>query len=521
MAVTVAGKNYSQIESCNTTGGTWSLTEEVDAANKKEGSGSLSFTMKANGVNTLILSGLSVDFLSGSAHLRFWFLDSAPGLLADTNAAVEVGVSDGINTGYWNLNAQRYAGGWKNMVIDTGKAVDSGTKPTNMNAITSIIFRITQTAGGKNFDNVWLDNICKSDGLIAYGDDGGSYFDFDDIFNADDGILGHGIIRKISGIYYIIGSLEFGNSAGINGCKFQAKSQVAVFEDRPVNVDLYDIDIVDNGTGTTEFILGAKSGTAGIQGCTVRVESTSQLAKFDLDANADADVDNFKMYASVFYGADSIKFANAAVNVEVLGCSFEKCKQVDPDDAVTKDCFFIDSADVDAALLWNENINITTCNFIANTTGAGIEMPSAVGTPYAYNGHLFSGNTHDVLNSSGSAITINKNNGSNPITSEGSAVTFLASVTITVTVKDESGNIIQNAQTAIYKVSDRSQIMNEDTNASGIATESYSGTTPVEVEVRCRKASTGATKYKNFSSIQTIISNGLDFAITLVEDPNA
>jgi hypothetical protein len=51
------------------------------------------------------------------------------------------------------------------MVVDTGRTVDSGTKPTSMNAITSIIFRITQSSGGKNFDNVWIDNVCKSDGL--------------------------------------------------------------------------------------------------------------------------------------------------------------------------------------------------------------------------------------------------------------------------------------------------------------------------------------------------------------------
>ena len=521
MAVTVSGKNYSQIESCNTTAGTWSLTEEVDTANKKEGTGSLCFTLKANGVNTLTLSAINVDFTSGSAHLRYWFMDSAQGLLADTDAAIEVGISDGVNTGYWNMNVQRYAGGWKNMVIDTANAVSSGTKPGNMNAITSIIFRITQTAAGKNFDNVWIDNICKCDGLIVYGDDGGSYFDFDNIYSADNATLGYGIIREISGIYYIVGSLEFGDSAGANDCKFQAKSQIAVFEDRPVNVDLYDIDIVDNGVGTTEFILGDISGTAGIQGCTVRTESATQTAKFDLDGNTDADVDNFKLYASIFYGADIITFANAAAGtVKILGCSFEKCGQVIPDDADTSGCFFIDTTDVDAALLWNESIDIEDCSFIANTTGAGIEMPGSVGTPYDYNDLLFSGNTKDVLNSSGVAITVTKSGTSNPTTSEGSAVTFSGSVTMTITVKDTSGVVIQNVQTAIYKTADRTQLMNEDTTAAGVATQAYTGATPVEVEVRCRKGSLGATKYKSFSSVQTVAAGtGLTLAVTLEEDP--
>ena len=58
----------------------------------------------------------------------------------------------------------------------------------------------------------------------------------------------------------------------------------------------------------------------------------------------------------------------------------------------------------------------------------------------------FSGNTYDVNNTSGSAITINKNDGSDPSTSTGSSVTFLGStVDLTITVKDTSGDPIENA----------------------------------------------------------------------------
>ena len=526
MAVTVSGKNYSQISGCESTsdGGSWAGVDTQDSANCKEGSYSLCGTLKANGNNDAIFTPASAVDMSGAKHLRCWYLNTSGGLInLKASGGIQLGVSDGSNTGYWYLAGRdTYGGGWLNLCVDVSKAVDSGTKPANMNAITSIIVRHNQAAG-KNVDNVWIDNLCLCDGLVAYGDDGGSYFDFDDIFNADDATaLGIGIIRKIGGTYFLTGSLEIGDAAGVNACKFQAKSQVAVFEDRPVNADLYALDIVDNGTGTTEFILGDKSGTAGIQGCVIRTETATQTAKFDLDGSTDTDVDNFKLYATVFYGADSIKFAGAATNVEVLGCSFEKCAQVVPDDASTKDCYFIDTTDADAALLWNESINIQNCSFIANTTGAGIEMPSAVGTPYDYDDLLFAGNTYDVLNSSGSAITITKTDASNPITHEGSSVTFSGSVSITITVKDAGGSLLQNVQTAVYKTSDRSQLMNEDTNVSGVAQEAYTGATPIEVEVRCRKASTGATKYKNFSSIQTVVANsGLTMSVTMVEDTNA
>lgn len=455
MAVTVAGKNYTQISSCDTvsSGGSWGGSGTPDAANKKEGVASLSDILKSSGNNDWIFTPTSSVDMSGTKHLRIWCIFTHGGLVeTEANHGIQLMISDGVNTGYYTVGGRdTYPGGWYNFCVDVSRAVDNGTKPTSMNAITTVGIRLVLTGGGKNADNTWVDNLCLCDGLTAYGDDGGGYFDFDDVFSADDTSLGIGIIRKIGGQYFLTGSLEFGDSAGVNGCKFQAKSQLAIFEDRPLNSNLYNITIVDNGTGTTEFILGDKSGTAGIQGCTIRVEDSAQAAKFDIDGSTDTDVDNFKLYASVFYGADTITFPGAAANVEIIGCSFELCGQVDPDDAVTTDCFFINTSDVDAALLWNENINISGCSFIANTTGAGIEMPSAAGTPYAYNALSFSGNTYDVLNSSGSAISINKNNGSDPTTSEGSAVTFLGvSVTTQITVKNVTDNsVIQNARVTL------------------------------------------------------------------------
>lgn len=459
MAVTVSGKNYTQISGCESTsdGGVWTILDTQDSVNFKQGSYSLCGTMKSSGINTASFTPTSPVDMSGIKHLRMWFLDSAAGLLdTKANGGIQLGITDGSNTGYWNLGGKdTYNGGWLNLVVDLSSSVDVGIKPTNMNAITIIYLRITQTAAGKNFDNVWGDNLCLADGLIAYGDDAGSYFDFEDIFNADDSTLGIGIVRKIGGVYYLTGSIEIGDSGGTSGCKFQAKSQVIIFEDRPVNTSLYGINVVDNGTGITEFILGIKSGTAGIQGCVIRTASETQTPKFYIDAKTDIDVDYFKLYGSTFFDGGLIKFAGASVNVEIINCNFESCLQVDPNDAVTTGCFFINTSDVDAALLWNENINIQGCSFVANTTGAGIEMPSAVGTPYAYNALSFSGNTYDVYNSSGSAIDINKNNGSDPTTSEGSAVTFLGvSVTTQITVKDiDTGLVIVGARVLVLVAS--------------------------------------------------------------------
>ena len=113
---------------------------------------------------------------------------------------------------------------------------------------------------------------------------------------------------------------------------------------------------------------------------------------------------------------------------------------------------------------------------------------------------------------------------SNPTTWEIGAlwsgcVIITNSVNLTITVKDEGGTVIQNAQTSIYTDdANRTELMNEDTNASGIAQESYNYAGDQDIEVRVRKAS-GGTNYKNFSTLGKITDDGYSLQVTLVEDP--
>jgi len=169
MAITVSGKNYTQISSCDTTssGGTWGGVDTPDSVDKKQGAASLCGTLKAAGNNdTVFTPSVAVD-LSGNKHVRIWFLITSGGLV-NTYAlgGIQFWISDGANTGYWYVGGRdTYHGGWYNIVVDCTKAVDAGTKPTNMNAITSMGTRHNLTVAGKNVDNTWVDNLCVCDGL--------------------------------------------------------------------------------------------------------------------------------------------------------------------------------------------------------------------------------------------------------------------------------------------------------------------------------------------------------------------
>ncbi|MHA2046585.1 MAG: hypothetical protein ACW99G_17495 [Candidatus Thorarchaeota archaeon] len=115
------------------------------------------------------------------------------------------------------------------------------------------------------------------------------------------------------------------------------------------------------------------------------------------------------------------------------------------------------------------------------------------------------------------AITIN-NNDSNASLECGNDVTFVTSRTITITVQDEATNPISGVQVGVFRTSDRFEIMNEDTIGDGTATQGYSGAN-ADIEIRARKASPSATKYKNFSTLGFIGSGNFSLLVTLIEDP--
>lgn len=518
MAVVVSGKNYTLINDCESLTGWSGLVDALVTDFFKEGSNCIGMELWQSGNNDHTLTG-SWD-LSGTKHLRLWWMTTVLNELnTDANGGFQIGVSDGTNTGFYLVSGSTtYPGGWYNPVIDLSRAVDSGIKPT-MTAITSIILRWNLTANAKKVQSCWIDHLYIGDGLIAYGTLTSS-FDFDDILAKDEAVAnGWGIIRKVGGVYYLVGSLEFGDSAGTGELDFKDISQVVVFEDRKVNASLYNFTVVANATGATQkFQLGDVSGGRGISGCVIRSEGTP---KYDIVCT-DTDVDDFKLYGCTFYDADDTQLPANSASREVIDCTFEKCGQVVPDTCKVQYCNFISSdATVDAAILINDDPHyVTDCSFI--NCPDGVEMDTLGDGNYDFDDLVFTGCTYDVNNTCGSPLTVTKVGTSNPSTYTGSTVTFAGSVTLTVTVVDKDNNPIENVQTAIYKSSDDSQLMNEDTNASGVATESYTGSTPADVYVRVRKSSVGATKYIPASTTGTIVAQtGYSVKITLQEDPNA
>jgi len=153
------------------------------------------------------------------------------------------------------------------------------------------------------------------------------------------------------------------------------------------------------------------------------------------------------------------------------------------------------------------------------SSGDAISVSPAV----IYTDLVFSGNEKDILNSASGndALFVSKSGVSNPATST-NTVKYIGSVPISITVKDVAGGPVQGAQVGVFLVSDGTQLVNDTTESNGSPSPepAYTGSTPVDVRVWVRKSSSGDTRYKPYSSVQSISSTGLTLAVTLIVDPN-
>lgn len=490
-------------------------------------------------------AGNELDFTVGTGaedgqFIYIWVnIQSAGQFNTLANYGLCVRVGKGTTTDYMDYliagsdGANGWTGGWKLFVIDPMKTPSRSNIVTTIADLRAAIRYIglwIDTTSAVRAESIFIDQIAVGSGLRITGTSIVGWKDTVD-YCTDYANRAWGMFQEREGIYYALGIMHIGNTTQTANVSFKDSDRIIKFgTSQYYESAAWKSSFPTTGSGivisdaagfTTVFedgvIVGANNGRSG----STIIGNSDQNVLLDLYGGNNA-ASTTKLYNTALKSLlGSLVMGNDADHL-FYGGVVSKCAQFDPVGAPKlRNCIFSETTDVDAALLWNENIDIEDSNFIANTLGAGIEMPSNVGTPYDYDDLGFSGNTKDVLNSSGNAITVTKSGTSDPTTSEGAAVTFLGSVTIEITVKDTAGAAIANVQTAVYKTAGRTELMNEDTNALGVASQAYTGATPVEVEVRCRKASLGATKYKNFSSVQTVVAgSGLSLSVTLEEDTN-
>jgi hypothetical protein len=448
VAITASVTNYSLINACADST-QWTGSTPANCTDfYKEGSQCVGFTMRSSGNNDSYIAG--TWNLSGK-HLHLWWMTTAlKELNTDASGGMQIFMYDGTNTGYWKMSGSTtYPGGWLNIVLDCSIAPDTGTQPT-MTAITRIGVRINLTGTSKNAQNNWVDHIYVGNGITIYGDDGGSDMDFADILAQDVNTTnGWGMIRQFAGVYYMVGSLTFGDASGTAGLKFADSLQTIVFENRRVSSSLYGVTVVNNGTGSASFALGTKSGSSGISGCSFRTELATQTPKYVVTCT-DTDVGTFKLYGCNFLDASTVSLPATGTNREVLSSTFEKCGDVNVSTCKVEYCNFV-SADDNGIVANSTSWAVKYCKFVACPDGIKITTAGS----YTSTDNVFASCTKDLDNNTAGLVTFsNSGDVANASTYEntgGGTTSIVTGKAVNVHVEDENGDDVSGAVVYIQR----------------------------------------------------------------------
>jgi len=428
--------------------------------------------------------GTSTDL--SDAHLYIWI--SVPTALGGLEDLVPAGGGQsGVfltardssgNRGYWHVaGADTWGGEWKCFVAYLGDAPDtnSGTAPT-MSSIDYVGFGVDHpNAKSKASCNIFFD-LCQyslpgSEGITVYGGSEGSELDFDDLVT-DDAASAMGIIRNYGGIYYVQGPIKFGDDG--NNCYFKDTGKTVAWENHThISGEFYKFEIIEGASQVTQFDFGNKSGTQGIQGCTVLSPGGIDYL-FDFSGET---IEQVQLYGSTFQNMKS-SIMSASGEREVLSCSFidQTSGEIFPNGIDFQYNNIINPVHVGMVLNDPDVADIANVNFIAAPVGVEIRQSGE----YSWSNVKFTNCPVDVWNNSGGAVTINASNGSNPTNTSGE------NITISNTVRHYVTGVAQNSEvTYVSGEGDNATILYnlENMDASGTTYYEYNYTGDHEVDI--------------------------------------
>lgn len=552
MALTIGIEGKGVIANCDSTsndtggsgggswaeqgGGTLSLTTDVYLYGSSSIAGK--YASKSGYQRFTMGSGDELNFGGGGDEegqlIYMWVNLSTFGVLqalADKGLAIRISSDSAGTSDYKDFTiagsdgANGWTGGWKLFVIDpTATASDSNGTIDLSNIVNMGIW--IDTAESVRADSIFIDQIAVGTGLRITGTSTTGWKDIME-YCTDYANRAWGMMQERDGIYYAFGKFIIGDDTNqAADVSFTDKGRVIQFgtsqyyENSAWKTSFPStasgVEIQDHSSYKTDFTDGVIVGTDNGRSGSLFIGNSDQDVFFDFYGG------NNTSSATIMYGTN-LKSLYGLLNSgddsdhKFLGLSFVDCSQFKPSGpAIIRNCTFAETYSTDASLLWDEDIDIEDCSFIGNINGSAIEHNTSAGTPYDYYDLLFSGNTYDGNNTSGTDITINLNGASNANTRTGTnTITYLSSTTLTITVKDEDAVDISGAFAYIDDNNASPYIMNTTTNASGIATTGHTSGAVTGATWRVRKYG-----YKPFKATIDIPASGaVSIPVTLIADP--
>jgi hypothetical protein len=452
MATPTLTPGFTVLSTCDATTG-WSAST-LDTEVVKQGTASGSGILRTSGLNTRTYT--TTTFNATGQHLRMWLNFASIGFLQNkANGGIRLFAQDtGGAIGYWYLGGiDTYDGGWVLLQVDMDRAFDSGS--ANRTIINRVGFTLNLTGAPRNAVNTWWDYLVRGNGMTITGGTSGDPINWDGVA-AVDAANGYGAVRKVNGVFFVNTNLTIGGAANTY---FEDTNQIVVFEDMPVNSDLYKLEPL--GTGTTAFNL-----TNSV------MKSASTDSRFDLLLN-NANLNTLNFTGNTVVNADAVRFKSGQ---SVSGAVFQGCNQIQTGGASFTDNIVRNSLDASGALLWPDGSSVMNCAFTGNNRAIQI---NTTGTK-DFVGITFAGNTFDINNTSGSAVVVNVSGGgtASGVTSTGSAVTVQSAATLTLT------GIVDGSEVRIYESGTINELYGLESKAAGVdPAYSYTSAQPVDIVV--------------------------------------
>lgn len=450
MAAPVLTPGFTLLSACDASTG-WSAGT-VDTEVVKQGAASLSGILRTAGLNTRTYT--TTTFNAAGQHLRMWLNFASIGFLATAaNGGIRLFAQDtGGAIGYWYLGGiDTYDGGWTLLQVDMDRAFDSGS--ANMASINRVGFTLNLTGSPRNAVNTWYDYLVRGNGLTITGGTAVDPVTWSDIALTD-AAAGYGAVRRQNGVFFVNTNLVFGGAADTY---FEDTNQIVVFENQPVNADLYKIEAL--GAGATSWKL-----------TNAVLKSANPASRFDLLLN-NAQLNTLEFGGNTVVNADATRFKSGQA---VAGCVFQGCNQIQTGGASFTGNTVRGSTDALGALLWPDGTSVQECAFEANLRAIQISTTGTKG----FVGIEFGGNTTDINNTSGAAVTVNVSGGgtASGVTSTGSAVTVQSAATLTLT------GVVDGSEVRIYAAGTQTELYGIETKTTGVD-PAYSYTSAQSVDI--------------------------------------
>lgn len=407
----------------NWTGGSLDTDSEV------QGTGCIGAKV-SNATNVFSYAGTSRDFIGGANdgdHIYTWLNCLTPNLDTIANGGLRIRIGDSATVyrefyvgGDGTVSDDPYAGGWKCFVVDPTLAADSsrifdtGTPDMNIcDTFGGVIATVAMISG--NFNNGLIDAIRIGSGLrVINGTTPDPAATFADFISEDEGTKNnkYGVCRNVGGVNLFQGKLFFGD--GTTTTVFTDTDAVCVWENANVATDFYELYINTDATVT----FGAISSGVTSGGCFFDSEDTGSAYSITVVEGGTVEA-ILNAYASTF---NEFRIASFNPSTTLQDCTFSNGGQMTLNGATMESCSVISStvgADTGALLVDNQTewqgggTNIVQNTFFGNNAtnaNSGAIEISATGT-FDFDNLTFSGNSFDVINSSGGAVTINVING--------------------------------------------------------------------------------------------------------------